>query len=103
MRFQPTGASQALVAFRRWLANNPADGDQSYDRLSAGYQVARYCEYLDANPWPFGDPLRDEQQRKGVVDAYAAYLGTFNTPADAIEVVKRNLDRFYLFLGAGSR
>jgi hypothetical protein len=67
-----------------------------------GYQVARYCEYLEANPWPHGDPLRgDAGQRNRVVEAYAAYLGTFDTPAQTISVVRRSLELFYVFLGTG--
>jgi hypothetical protein len=100
-RIRKTGAYAQLSAFGRWLTKHPVAGDGLYDRLSVRYQVARYCEYLDANPWPHGDPLRDARQRKRVVDAYAAYLGTFDTPAPTIALVRRSLDRFYMFLSPG--
>jgi len=96
------GAIDALSSFTRWLARNPIDGDGLYGHLGVRYQVARYCEYLEANPWPSGDPLRDAQQRQPVVDAYAAYLGTFDTPAQTISLVRNSLDHFYLFLGTGA-
>jgi len=100
---RPSHAHDALFAFTRWLASNPVDGDGSFGHSSVRYQVARYCEYLDSNPWPGGDPLRDAHQRKPVVDAYTAYLGMFNTPLPTIALARRSLDHFYLFLGDGAR
>lgn len=97
-----TGAYTSLSAFTKWLAKNPIDGDTVFTRLGVRYQVARYCEYLAANPWPGGDPLRDARQRDRVVDAYAAYLATFNTSPATIGLVRKSLDRFYVFLGIGA-
>lgn len=97
-----TAARHALSAFTHWSANQPVDAEGSFGHLSVRYQVARYCEYLDANPWPDGDPLRDARQRTRVVEAYAAYLKTFDTPAQTISHVRKSLDRFYSFLGTAS-
>ncbi len=72
-----------------------------YGGSSVRYQVARYCEYLDANPWGGGDPLRDTSARDGAVSAYATYLAMFDTPAAMIGLILTNLDHFYLFLGLG--
>jgi hypothetical protein len=90
----------AAAAFARWLASNPLEGDQLFGASSARYQVARYCDYLGTNPWPRGNPLKDASARDGAVDAYRIYLGMF-APAETIEPVLANLDRFYVFLGLG--
>jgi hypothetical protein len=94
-------SSDSLSAFTKWLRKNPVAGDRRYGGSSVQYQVARYCEYLDANPWYGGDPLGDANARDGAVNAYAAYLETFNTPAAMIGLIITNLDHFYLFLGLG--
>lgn len=91
----------SLSAFTTWLAVHPVVGDSPFDRSSVRYQVARYCEYLAANPWPFADPLRDKVARDGAVSAYRDYLATFNVPVATIADVLVNLDRFYVFLGLG--
>ena len=65
------------------------------------YQVARYCDYLGTNPWPFGDPLGDEGARDGAVNAYRDYLEIFNVPRATIDAILVSLDRFYVFLGLG--
>jgi len=91
-----------LSAFTKWLAKNPIDGDPLCSRHSVQYQVARYCEYLVANPWSGGDPLLDPRQRRGAVNAYAAYLETFNTSSVTIDLVRKSLERFHLFLGTGT-
>ena len=93
------GASDSLSAFTKWLAQHPVDGDLLYGHLSVRYQVARYCEYLESNPWPGGDPLRDTRERDGAVNAYGTYLETFNTPAATISLIRTSLDYFYVFLG----
>jgi hypothetical protein len=95
-------ASNSLSAFTKWLTKNPVAGDRLYGSSSVQYQVARYCEYLDANPWSGGgDPLNDTNARDGAVSAYTDYLETFNTPAAMIGLIRTNLDHFYLFLGLG--
>lgn len=95
-------ASDALSAFSKWLAKNPISGDSAFGPLGVRYQVARYCEYLDANPWPGGNPLRDAGHRDGAVGAYQAYLETFDTPIATIRLIRISLDRFYGFLGVGA-
>ncbi len=65
------------------------------------YQVARYCDYLDANPWPGGDPLRDPAARDGAVKAYGTYLQTFDMPAALIRLGLLSIDHFYRFLDLG--
>jgi hypothetical protein len=95
-------ASDDLSAFTKWLAKNPIDGDRAFGHLGVRYQVARYCEYLDANPWPGGDPLRDAGERDGAVTAYEAYLEMFETPAATIRLIRASLERFYVFLGVGA-
>ena len=93
---------ESLSAFATWLAKNPVAGDRIYGSSSVRYQVARYCDYLDANPWSGGDPLRDGKARDGAVRAYGVYLDTFNTPTATIGLVLASLDRFYVFLGLGA-
>ena len=93
---------ESLSAFATWLTKYPVDGDPIYSGSSVRYQVARYCDYLAANPWPAGDPLRERSARDGAVDAYAAYLEMFNTPAATIGPILASLDRFYVFLGLGA-
>lgn len=95
-------ASASLVAFTKWLAKNPVDGDRVYGHLGVRYQVARYCEYLEANPWSGGDPLRDAAERDRAVNAYEAYLDTFNMPAATIGLVRESLEHFHVFLGIGA-
>ena len=94
--------AESLSAFAIWLTKYPVDGDPIYSGSSVRYQVARYCEYLAANPWPAGDPLRERSARDGAVSAYAAYLEMFNTPAATIGPILASLDRFYVFLGLGA-
>ena len=76
-------------------------GDSIFSASSVRYQVARYCDYLVAHPWPFADPLGDGAARDGAVSAYRDYLDTFNVPGATIAAVLVNLDRFYVFLGLG--
>lgn len=94
--------AESLSAFATWLTKYPVDGDPIYSGSSVRYQVARYCDYLAANPWPGGDPLREHSARDGAVGAYAAYLEMFNTPAATIAPILASLDRFYVFLGLGA-
>ena len=96
-----TSAAESLSAFVNWLAKNPIDGDRVYSSSSVRYRVGRYCEYLDTNPWPGGDPLRDARARDGAASAYSLYLDTFNTPPAMIGHILTSLDHFYLFLGLG--
>jgi len=96
-----TSIPVSLSAFTRWLAANPVVGDAPFSQSSVRYQVARYCEYLGATPWPFADPLRDQAARDGAVSAYRRYLDTFNVPDATIAAVLVSLDRFYVFLGLG--
>ena len=94
--------AESLSAFAIWLTKYPVDGDPIYSGSSVRYQVARYCEYLAANPWPTGDPLRERDARDAAVGAYAAYLEMFNTPTATIAPILASLDRFYVFLGLGA-
>lgn len=89
-------------AFAIWLVKNPIDGDQVFANSSVRYHVARYCDYLNANPWPGGDPLRERTARDGAVLAYGGYLDMFNTPTATIGLIRTSLDRFYVFLGLGA-
>jgi hypothetical protein len=94
--------AESLSAFATWLSKFPVEGDPIYSGSSVRYQVARYCDYLAANPWTAGDPLREHSARDGAVGAYAAYLEMFNTPAATIVPILASLDRFYVFLGLGA-
>jgi hypothetical protein len=96
-----TSIPASLSAFTSWLAVHPVVGDSPFSGSGVRYQVARYCEYLATNPWPFADPLRDQAARDGAVSAYRDYLATFNVPNVTIAAVLVNLDRFYVFLGLG--
>ena len=97
-----TPVHRTLSAFGKWLSEHPVDGDRSYGRFGVRYQVNRYCEYLQGNPWRRGDPLRDAGARDGAVGAYKKYLEIFNTPAPMIGTIMTSLDRFYVFLGLGA-
>ena len=97
-----TNTAESLSAFATWLTKCPVEGDPIYSGSSVRYQVARYCDYLAANPWPGGDPLRERDARDVAVGAYAAYLELFNTPAATIGPILASLDRFYIFLGLGA-
>jgi hypothetical protein len=88
------------AAFVTWLGHNPPEDDQRFGASGAQYQVERYCDYLETNPWPDGDPLKNPSARDGAVDAYRSYLEVF-APATPIERVLRSLDHFYVFLGLG--
>ena len=96
-----TSIPTSLYAFTSWLAAHPVAGDSSFSGSGVRYQVARYCEYLGTNPWPFADPLADVAARDGAVSAYRDYLDTFNVPGATIAAVLVSLDRFYVFLGLG--
>jgi len=96
-----TSIPDKLSAFSRWLSGNPVAGDSIFSGSGVRYQVARYCDYLGTNPWPFADPLGDEVARDGAVSAYRHYLDTFNVPSATIDAVLVSLDRFYVFLGLG--
>jgi hypothetical protein len=96
-----TNIPTSLSAFTKWLANHPVAGDSTFSGSSVRYQVARYCDYLGANPWPFADPLANASARDGAVSAYREYLDTFNVPVATIAAVLVSLDRFYVFLGLG--
>ena len=92
---------RSFAAFAAWLVENPLDGDRVYGASSVRYQVARYCDYLDANPWTKGDPLREPTARDGAMQAYRSYLETFDTPPAAIRLSLLGVEHFYLFLGLG--
>jgi hypothetical protein len=85
--------------FSAWLASHPLAEDRPFGAASVRYQVARYCDYLDANPWPGGDPLRDPAARDGAVKAYGTYLRTFDAPAGMIHLALLSVGHFYRFLG----
>jgi hypothetical protein len=91
-----------LSAFGTWLRAHPIADDPVYTRSGARYHVARYCEYLSANPWAAGDPLREQTARDGAVAAYRAYLETFGAAEATIRPSLISLDRFYAFLGLGA-
>jgi hypothetical protein len=96
-----SNVGQSFAEFATWLAKNPLDGDRVYGASSVRYQVARYCDYLEANPWTNGDPLREPTARDGAMRAYGTYLDTFATPTAAIRLILLGVDHFYLFLGLG--
>jgi hypothetical protein len=96
------GPLDSLWAFTKWLAAHPVAGDDIYSGSSVRYQVARYCEFLQSNPWSGGDPLREARERDRAMDAYRVYLETFNTSSEAIVRILESLDHFYVFLGLGS-
>jgi hypothetical protein len=96
-----TSIPASLWAFNKWLALHPVADDPIFSGSSVRYQVARYCEYLATNPWPFGDPLSEQAAREGAVRAYRDYLDTFNVPDVTIDAVLVSLDHFYVFLGLG--
>jgi hypothetical protein len=89
----------SYLAFSDWLMNHPLAEDRPFGASSVRYQVARYCDYLHANPWPDGDPLRDPRARDGAVRAYGTYLQTFDTPAATIRLGLLSIGHFYRFLG----
>ena len=91
-------AEGSYAAFSAWLASHPLAGDRPFGASSVRYQVARYCDYLQVNPWPEGDPLRNPTARDGAVKAYGAYLQTFATSAGMIRVILLSVDHFYRFL-----
>ena len=90
---------RSYAAFSLWLTSHPLAGDRPFGASSVRYQVARYCDYLDANPWPGADPLRDPAARDGAVKAYGTYLQTFDTPAATISLGLLSIGHFYRFLG----
>jgi len=92
-----------LAAFGTWLLKHPIDGDRVYGPAGVRYQVARYCEYLAANPWGGGDPLREKAARDGAIAAYRIYLDTFDTPETTIRLILVSLDHFYAFLELEAR
>src|SRR6185437_2374710 len=94
-----TGLAGSYAAFSEWLTSHPLAEDRPFGASSVRYQVARYCDYLDANPWREGDPLRDPAARDGAVKAYGAYLQTFGTPAATIRLGLLSIGHFYRFLG----
>lgn len=94
-----TGVEGSYAAFSAWLTEHPLAEDRPFGASSVRYQVARYCDYLDANPWPGGDPLRDPAARDRAVKAYGTYLQTFDASAGAIRLVLLSVDHFYRFLG----
>jgi hypothetical protein len=101
MRFAapPAAVIGSYAAFSAWLTKHPLAHDRPFGALSVRYQVARYCDYLEANPWPAGDPLRDPEARDGAMNAYGAYLCTFHTSAETIRLARLSVEHFYLFLG----
>ena len=97
-----SNVGQSFAAFATWLAKNPLDGDRVFGASSVRYQVARYCDYLEANPWTNGDPLREPAARDGAIRAYGIYLDTFDTPTATIRLILLGVAHFYLFLGLGA-
>ena len=94
-----TGVERSYAAFSAWLTEHPLAEDRPFGASSVRYQVARYCDYLDANPSPGGDPLRDPAARDVAVQAYGTYLQTFDAPAEVIRSVLVSVGHFYRFLG----
>ncbi|HXJ23499.1 MAG TPA: hypothetical protein VMT03_25010 [Polyangia bacterium] len=90
--------SRSFAGFSAWLERHPLLEDRPFGVLSVRYQVARYCDYLDANPWPGGDPRTDPRARDGARMAYEGYLATFGMPVGSIRLIRRSLEHFYLFL-----
>lgn len=97
-----SNVGQSFAAFAIWLAKNPLEGDRVYGASGVRYQVARYCDYLEANPWPNGDPLREPAARDGALRAYGIYLDTFDTPSATIRLILLGVEHFYSFLRLGS-
>ncbi len=93
------GVVRSYAAFSAWLTEHPLAEDRAFGALSVRYQVARYCDYLEANPWTDGDPLRNPAAREGAVEAYGAYLSTFHTSTESIRLIRLSVDHFYVFLG----
>jgi hypothetical protein len=94
-----SGVEGSYAAFLAWLSEHPLAEDRPCGAWSVRYQVARYCDYLDANPWLGGDPLRDPAARDGAVKAYGTYLQTFDVPAGVVRLVLLSVGHFYQFLG----
>jgi hypothetical protein len=95
--------SKSLSAFNKWLAAHPLEGDRPYGSLSVRYHVARYCDYLEANPsGRGGNPLQHPAARDSALVAYKAYLSTFNADDATIRLILASLDHFYRFLGLGA-
>src|SRR5579863_6372156 len=94
-----TGAAGSYTAFSAWLTSHPLAEDRPFGASSVRYQVARYCDYLHANPWLQGDPLHDPAARDGAVKAYGDYLQIFATSAEMIRAVLLSVAHFYRFLG----
>jgi hypothetical protein len=93
-----TGVKGSYAAFAAWLTEHPLAEDRPFGASSVRYQVARYCDYLEANPWPGGDPMRDPAARDGAVEAYGTYLQTFDA-GRAVSLVLLSVAHFYQFLG----
>ncbi len=98
-RRRATGDDRGYVAFSAWLTRHPLPEDRPFGASSVRYHVARYCDYLETNPWPQGDPLRDPAARDGALEAYDTYLRAFDAPAETIRLIGLSLYHFYLFLG----
>ena len=98
-----TGAVGSYAAFSTWLTEHPLAEDRPFGASSVRYQVARYCDYLDASPSQSGDPLRDPAARDDAVEAYGAYLRTFNTPAGTVHLALLSIGHFYRFSSVFSR
>jgi len=98
-RRRESGSDRGYGAFSDWLTRHPLPEDRPFGASSVRYHVARYCDYLEANPWPGGDPLRDPAARDGALEAYGTYLRTFQAPGDTIRLIGLSLTHFYLFLG----
>jgi hypothetical protein len=93
------GVVRSYAAFSAWLTTHPLAEDRAFGASSVRYQVARYCDYLEANPWTDGDPLRNPAAREGAVKAYGVYLSTFHTSVESIRLIRLSVDHFYVFLG----
>jgi hypothetical protein len=78
---------------------HPLAEDRAFGASSVRYQVARYCDYLEANPWADGDPMVNPAARDGAARAYGGYLRTFDASAETLRLARLSVDHFYLYLG----
>ena len=69
-RPSPTPLAASQMKFEKWLEGNPREGDRPFGVFGVRYQVARYCDYLYANPRQGGDPLKDATARDEAVSGY---------------------------------
>ncbi len=91
--------AQQLAAYQTWLERQPVS---TRTRQAYATNVGRFCGWLAAIPFEYGDPLVETHARDYAVRDFKAHLKTVGRAApSSVNLALAAVDHFYRFLGLG--